>query len=351
MKILHTIDSLAIGGAERMSINIVNTINKDFESHLLVFRSTGQPLINSLNPKIKSKVLNKKSAYDYQSFYTYRKYVKEFKFDLIHAHSSTIIWALLLKITGLKIKILWHDHYGGEKLNKGSLRNLVKLFSFLIDFNISVNNNLLDWSKKYLPFTKKVFINNFPLLRTIKKNQSRVKEVVLLANFREQKDHITFLKAVRLLKEKNQLIVDFRLIGNFVDQKYTDKIKQYINDNKLSNQCKYFGPSLNVEKELARCMIGVLSSKSEGLPVSLLEYGMCGLLPITSDVGECKKVIGSFGYLFDSGDHFSLAKILFDSLENQNKLNLLAENFKSRIIEYYGPVNFIKEYKKLIMGL
>jgi len=350
MKILHTVDSLSIGGAERMSINIVNAINKDFESHLFVFRSSEKSLINSLKPEIKSTVLNKKFFFDFQSFIIYRKYVKDYKFDLIHAHSSTIIWALLLKITGLKIKILWHDHYGGEQLNKGLLRNLVKALSFLINFNISVNNNLLIWSKTYLPYTKKKFINNFPMLKTINKNQSRVKEVVLLANFREQKDHITFLKAIILLKEKKQFIVDFRLIGSFVDQEYTNKIKQYINDNKLTNQCKYFGPSQNVEKQLAQCMVGVLSSKSEGLPVSLLEYGMCGLLPITSDVGECKEVIGGFGYLFDSGDHISLAKFLFDSLNNQNKSNFLAEKFKLRINEYYGPVNFIKEYTKLIIN-
>jgi len=155
MKILHTVDSLSIGGAERMSINIVNAINKDFESHLFVFRSSEKSLINSLKPEIKSTVLNKKFFFDFQSFIIYRKYVKDYKFDLIHAHSSTIIWALLLKITGLKIKILWHDHYGGEQLNKGLLRNLVKALSFLINFNISVNNNLLIWSKTYLPYTKK----------------------------------------------------------------------------------------------------------------------------------------------------------------------------------------------------
>ena len=48
---------------------------------------------------------------------------------------------------------------------------------------------------------------------------------------------------------------------------------------------------------------GVLSSVSEGLPVSLLEYGMAGLPVIVTDVGQCAEVVGNgrFGRVVPPG--------------------------------------------------
>jgi glycosyltransferase involved in cell wall biosynthesis len=48
---------------------------------------------------------------------------------------------------------------------------------------------------------------------------------------------------------------------------------------------------LDIKNILHQATLGVLSSKSEGLPVALLEYGLASLPVIATDVGECAKVI------------------------------------------------------------
>ena len=267
MKILNTIDSLNIGGAEKMSINIVNTINKYCKSDLLVFRNSKNSMIDFINDDVNVISFKKSRFFDFKYFLKYRQLVIDNDYDLIHAHSSTIIWAILIKLSGIDVKVLWHDHYGKSNLDSGFLRTTIKFFSNKIYYSISVNSNLHEWSKKHFKKTQKSFINNFPLLKVHNSNINRTNDLVLLANFREQKDHFTFLKAISNLKTQINFTPNFFLIGAFIDNDYVDRVKKFIIHNDLEHQCKFIGPSHSVNEKLSMSLIGVLSSKSEGLPV------------------------------------------------------------------------------------
>ena len=48
---------------------------------------------------------------------------------------------------------------------------------------------------------------------------------------------------------------------------------------------------LDIAYILSQATIGVLSSKTEGLPVALLEYGLSKLPVIVTEVGDCPKLI------------------------------------------------------------
>jgi len=65
MKILQLIDSLSIGGSERMSVNIANTLAENgIESYLIASRKGG-PLQQFLLPDVKYYCLNKKNGLEY----------------------------------------------------------------------------------------------------------------------------------------------------------------------------------------------------------------------------------------------------------------------------------------------
>lgn len=74
---LQIIDTLRIGGAERMAINIANGLsNKNVESHICATRHEGQ-LKAALNSEVFYLFLNKKSVFDFKALFRLKKYIKK----------------------------------------------------------------------------------------------------------------------------------------------------------------------------------------------------------------------------------------------------------------------------------
>ncbi|KKL20248.1 hypothetical protein LCGC14_2457370, partial [marine sediment metagenome] len=70
-------------------------------------------------------------------------------------------FASLLKLSGLPIKLVWHDHYGESELLKIRKSRILKLLSTSFDGIISVNKKLKDWAIENLMTKNVVMINNF----------------------------------------------------------------------------------------------------------------------------------------------------------------------------------------------
>lgn len=341
MRIVSFVDSLELGGAEKMALSISNMLLEDVDLIGLVSLRGRGPLESKINSQIEYLPLGKKSVLDFISFYRLYRFIRKNNFEIIHAHSSTVIWALLLKLSGCKVKVLWHDHYGGRDLDKSNLRRSIKFLGSSIDFVISVSDELFQWSKKHFPKSNLILLDNFPELQELK--LERKVDILHLANFRPQKDHFTLLDSLKILKDEFNLKPTFSCVGSFVDTHYSNVIKKRLVELGLDSQCQYFGPSENPEEFLFSSKIGILSSKSEGLPVSLLEYGFCGLFPICTDVGECKRVVHSNGFVVQSNDPFELARAVKNAIEDED-LNTKALAFQNKIIREYGKQKFKSNY-------
>src|SRR4051812_35413080 len=108
MKIVQIIDSLEIGGAEKMAINYANALHTivDF-SGLVTTRSEGN-LKNQLDNSVPYLFLKKKSALDPGAVFRLKKYCKDNDVEYLHAHGSSYFTALLVKFIYPKAKIIWH---------------------------------------------------------------------------------------------------------------------------------------------------------------------------------------------------------------------------------------------------
>ena len=122
-----------------------------------------------------------------------------------------------------------------------------------------------------------------------------------------------------------------------------DEVNLFIQNKGLSKYCVFIGASSSPEKFLFGASVGLLSSKSEGLPVSLLEYGLAGIIPITTDVGDCARVVGSNGYVIPSGDFEGMSKAIQEALNNRDR-NVRAYKFQKRVNESFGANNFLNLY-------
>lgn len=354
LKIFQVVDSLNVGGSERMSINIYNTLtNNNIDNHLLVTRNSG-PLFNFVEDTKKVHFLNKKNAIDFIAFFKLLKLIKTYKPSLIHVHQTSIYWVFIVKLFFPKMKVVWHDHWGFSDLLKDSDRKLIKYFSFLINGVVCVNDKIKKWNIKNLKVKEEsiLFIRNYPLLKQIKRNETKECIIVCVANIRNQKDHPNLLKACAILKAQN---IEFKLslVGSLEDNLWVDKVKQIIKDLNLSNEVDLLGPLTEISEILSQASIGVLSSVSEGLPVSLLEYGLAGLPVVCTNVGQCSEVLGEgeYGWLVPTKSPEKLAKSIKEAIENKELAKQKSLKLKTNIEENYGPKDFINKYLHFISEL
>lgn len=339
MRVMQFIDSLHPGGAERMAVTFANELSSYIEkSYVCVSREEG--LLNStIDTKVGYCFLNKKSTMDLAAFRKLLGFVKKNKIEVIHAHSSSFFYATLIKVIRPKVRLIWHDHYGNSEMLEERKLGALKWSSKFFTAIISVNEILKDWAVQNLNCKKVVFLNNF-VSEPKTENSNVVLEgarefrIVCLANLRPQKDHLNLFKAFQLIKEKHPL-ASLHLIGKINNDAYYDSLVSFISENKMDSVHLY-GAQNDVIKLLKTASIGVLSSKSEGLPVSLLEYGLANLPVVCTNVGQCKEVVNNYGKIVPPGDYIALANAVIDYFNDAKSKEEEAYSFSKHIRASYS---------------
>lgn len=357
VRILQLIDSLEIGGAERMCVNISNSLARNGNTITLCATRNEGPLINYIDRNIvKYSFLNKKSGFDLAALIRLNKLCRKEGIEIIHAHSSSLFWACLIKLSIPSLHIIWHDHFGESEKLIDTDRKLYKFISPLLFGIIAVNEILQDWSIRNMKVSKDriVFLRNFPLINAINKRISPDNQlkIICIANFRPQKDHLTLIRAFyKVIQKHPEYHLELFMAGIYHEQdQYYRSITELISEYQLEEKVKVLGPVNEVENLLADADIGVLSSISEGLPVALLEYGLAGLPVVATSVGQCSEVLdnGNAGWLVEPGDGNLFADALVDLIEHKEKAKEKSKNLKELVQNQYGPAKFLKEYYSLI---
>ena len=339
MRVLQLIDSLETGGAERMAVTYANELVNHIEASFLCATRKEGLLKITIDSRVEYLFLKKRSTIDINAILRLFKFVSKNKIDVIHAHSSSFFYATILKFFKPKLRLIWHDHYGQNEMIQNREFGVLKKCSRYFDVIVSVNETLKEWAFNNLLCEKVFYIKNFISEITAIKPSISLKgkkdlRIVCLANIREQKDHLNLLKAFKIVQEAGTS-VSLHLLGQIDHDNYYAALQTFIEENKLEKV--FFYDSQNGVLDLLKsCTIGVLSSKSEGLPVALLEYGLANLPVVCTDVGQCREVINNNGLLISSGNAKSLAQALTVYIDNPRKRNEDALAFSKHIRSNYS---------------
>ncbi|MCF6212465.1 MAG: glycosyltransferase family 4 protein [Flavobacteriaceae bacterium] len=342
IRALQLIDSLNIGGAEMMAVNIANGLKeKRLKSFLCVTRKEGA-LKKNLNADVGYLFLNKKKIVDFKAIFKLRKYIFKNNINIIHAHSSSFFLGVLLKLTLPSVKLFWHDHFGFSDMLSQRKRGILKICSLFFNHIFVVNTNLKNWAIQNLWQSNITYLPNFASFSDISSDYTQLKgqegkRIVCLANLRPQKDHLNLIKAFAKFYLNNRDWT-LHLVGLDLNDDYSRSVKNLISELNLQKNIFIYGSKSDIKNILLQSAIGVLSSISEGLPVSLLEYGLAKLPVVCTDVGECNTVIEHkfSGYIVKVKDELELAQYLSKlatSKENRLKFGI---NLNKNVLEHYS---------------
>jgi len=352
IRVLQLIDSLAIGGAERMSVNLANALAEEGVESFLCATRRGGALKPMIAPAVRTCILHKRSSLDPKALYRLIRFIRKNGITVIHAHSSSFLTAILVKpFTGAKV--VWHDH-NGERSNKSKMNRVLILVSFFFDGVISVNEKLAQWSRNnlHLPEEKVIYLPNFATLtpqnHALNLPGDKESRIVCLANLREQKDHMTLLKAFKTAWEKEPTW-HLLLVGDDREDAYSRDLKAYIVHNGLEKYVHILGSRNDSADILLASTIGVLSSLSEGLPVALLEYGLAGLPVVTTAVGQCPEVLqeGRYGKVVPPQDPEALSTALLELMRQEKSRELLGKAFQRHMMDRYSQKSVVSRVMTL----
>lgn len=359
--VVHMVDTLRIGGAERVAVNLANLLpQNEYDAYLCTTREEGD-LASFVSPHVKRISLNRRSTLDRAAVAKMVRFVRENNIRILHAHASSLFFARLVSLFPPYPTVIWHDHYGRYAFNDRPVW-LYKLATRKMGGVVAVNRPLEDWSKQALgmPANRVWYIPNFVELNSGQKLDSPLpgsagSRIVCVANIRPQKDHLNLLRAMQLLKtdlpEAHAL-----LIGSYSDKAFCDSVLEQIVSMGLSDRVTYLGARHDIPAILRNSDIGVLSSASEGLPLALLEYGMSGLATVATAVGQCPEVLngGEAGLLVPPSNAEALAQALSQLLRSRRERMELGAKLKQHVELHYGAAGIIQRicevYRTVLNG-
>ncbi len=356
MRVLQLIDSLQPGGAERVSVNIANALSVKIDKSFLCATRVEGALKSSLDPDVGYLFLNKTMVLDLKAINRLNNFVINQRINIIHAHSTSFFLAVIIKLLNRNIKLVWHDHYGESEFLKDRKSLILRICAKYFDYVLCVNRNLENWARNYLKIKKISYLPNFVVENKVSPQTKLIgrtgKRIVCLANLRPQKDHITLIMAF-----KNVVKVypewTLHLVGKDFMDEYSFKVKNEIESNSLGKYVFLYGSKPDISNILAQCEIGLLSSRSEGLPIALLEYGMAKLAVIATKVGECESVLKSSenGILVKPNDPNELFKAIKYLIEHEQERSQKSMLFNLRVMnkfsENVGINSILKIYKNI----
>lgn len=350
MRILQIIDSLEMGGAERMAINYANGLaNHIAFSGIVATRKEGS-LKSHIQENVSFICLNKKHAIDFKAIYKLKLFCKKNKVVLVHAHGTSYFTAFLLKLIHPSIKIIWHEHAGARGFETIISNLPLWICSRFFSGILVVNHTLENWCKTVINFQQVLYLPNFTLLDTTENRVTFLKgidskRIVCLANLRHPKNH-KLLVGVAIKVKSNYPDWTFHLIGKDLNDAYSKQIKQSILENQLENTVFIYGLKEDVHHIIEQASIGVLTSSSEGLPVALLEYGWHKKAVVATNVGEIPLIIsdGWNGFIVPSDSKDLFYEALIKCIASESLTKQLGRELYQTIVKNHSEKAVLDKY-------
>lgn len=363
MRILHIIGSLGSGGAEKLIVDIV-------PEQARKGNIVDVALLNGCNTPFKIKLANSNCCkiFDLSKGQIYNpilifKLIPLMKgYDLIHAHLFPAQYLVVFaKIFGrCQCSLVFTEHSTFNTRMKYWLLRIFdqfiyRYYSSIICITEEVKQVLK--IKYKLPERKLNIINNGIDLEMAESSSAHHRVdfgfnqadilIIMVAAFRESKDHNSLINALALLPDKYKLILIGQ--GNTISQ-----IKDLIARLKLQSRVSFLGVRTDIYKILKMCDIGVLSSKWEGFGIASIEYMACGLPTIVSEVPGLSNVVGDAALKFEVGDSERLAKLIKLISENKYEYDQLIRRGNEQA-QRYSLVSMVEKqidlYKGVVNGL
>jgi len=340
LKVLHIINGLGTGGAEKLIIESLpqyTVRNENIIVDLLLLDGTEYPFKIQIEKNFKGKVISLGTGGVYNPLHILKltKYLASY--DIVHVHlfPSLYFVAIAKIISRTKAKFIFTEHSTNNRRVKNKIFRVLDKFIYKqYDVVTAITPQVMQMLKETLRLQNKVVVVyngiNVDQIRNAESLDPKsffldegAKVLIQVSRFSIEKDQQTVIRAMRILPSYVKLL----LVG---DGESIMACKALVNDLGLEERVRFLGVRMDVTQLLKASDIIVQSSFWEGFGLAAVE-GMAAEKPlIASAVPGLYEITEGAGLTFQQGDEEGLSEKVMTLIENETLYNQVARDCFAR---------------------
>jgi glycosyltransferase involved in cell wall biosynthesis len=366
--ILQYIETSGPGGAERVLLNIAKGIDKIHFIPTVVLHKSRWLHDQLLKHDIVTEIITSQRSGDISFLTKLVGYCRKHEIDLIHSHlfGANLYACLAAAITRIPVVATFHNELflqgRSEKhlfLKSLFIRKLASKIVLVANYMKDDYVNIAKFPEEkiltiYNGIDMDFMIDNFDesaLRRELRLDRNDLL-IGHIANFRIPKGHRFLIESAGLICKKMKN-VKFLLIGDEGDGNLKVEIERLINEMNLEDNVRILGFRDDVRELLNLIDIFVLSSISEGLPLSVIEAMAASKPVVATDVGGLPEIVipDETGFLVKAGNAHDLAGRLEVLLKNDDLRRQIGIRGRKVVEEKFSLNVMIDNYQQLYAEL
>jgi glycosyltransferase involved in cell wall biosynthesis len=366
LSVTTVIYSFETGGSERLGADIARHIGTSgARSYACAAYGSPGPVSDWLTETgIETLSLDSPGRNRLGRMWTLYRHLVRTRCDVLHVHHFNMLVSALIPARLARVRrIVVTEHTDEEFRNSSRARRIARLYGRGVDAVSTVHAGIREYvvSRIGFPAHRVVVIpngvdtNRFqppsrPVDEAARSRAVDGKQVVVgcVGRLHPDKDHMNLLEAVRELIQQGTTGFEVRLVG---DGSERPVLERFVEENDLAGHVSLLGERTDVADLYHTFDIFVLPSKTEGLPIALLEAMSSGLACLATSVGGVPEALedGS-GVVVRPGDWKALAEALGALIEDApGRVSMGAAARRRALTEFDADLMFSR-YEALLLG-
>lgn len=366
IKVMFIINRLGVGGAEQQLLELVRGIDKDRFEPLVISLYPGGALAPEIRatPGVELMCLGRRSKYDFSILYYVSRILRYWQIQIIQPFlTPASFFGILPCLTNQNIIKIITERCGvraNPNLGSSLYRSAEDFFSRFADWIIPNSKSGEEYVIKrgINPGKVKVIYNGINLQRLVPdlgevikiRQQLKLpnggKIVGITASLTPAKDHVTFLRAVRLV---SQMMPEtrFAILG---DGPLRPELEAMAKELGIENVVTFFGSRRNIGSYISAYDIACLTSfDHEGCSNATLEAMALGKPVAVTNIGGNKEVVqhDKTGLLVPPKDPDALADAIINYLQHPAWAKEIGQRARQKVHSQFSVERMVLDYQDL----
>jgi len=292
-RVLHVRSTLGMYGAEKVLLNL-SRVNDVIDSsfYLIEGKSKQSSTLREKLDSLNVSSIQSSKRFDMDIVKGITKSCRNNNISVIHTHDYKSLIHGKIATLFSKVRLVHHIHGAlGNTRSERIYAYVEKIFMIFTDRIITVSQLQKNEIRKNLLLRSKVYhVNNGTLLDSCHEEKIHDKSkfsLVMVARFTPEKNHYLAMDIVKNLLKKG-VNIELNLLG---DGECMQDVFAYSSGLNISGSVKFIGFKDNVNEYIRESDVLLITSKTEGLPMSMLESMALGVPVVSTPVGEIPYII------------------------------------------------------------
>lgn len=365
IKVMHIINDLDIGGAEKMLCKLTTGSDRRCFRHQVISLLPAGILQQELRQAgIEVLSLNmERNRFDLFALCRLAKLINKFRPDVIHTWMYiSDIFGTIAALPGRAWPLIYsirHGSFTGDSIKTIVLARIVAMLSQIIPERIvacSTASGELHRQIGYAGHKMVIIPNGFTLHKNT--DQGKLRQALgvaaaapiigMIGRFNPAKDHQNFIDAAALVKIKFPAC-EFVLCGAGVNNT-NQYLTRAIAAAGLEKCVHLLGNQIEIGWILSDLAFLVSSSASEAFANVIGEAMASGISCVVTDVGDSAHIVGNTGIIVPPRDPGALAKGMLKMLDRSSaELEVSGKQAQKRIEQLFSLAEIVRSYEKLYL--